>query len=59
MVVKAVLMKAGYVIAECEVPIKASTDVSEGAKLAYAEFHRRFPTVSFVNEDTWVQFQKA
>jgi hypothetical protein len=59
MVAKAVLMKAGYVIGECEVPIEAPTDVSEGAKLAYAEFHRRFPAVSFLNEDTWVLFQKA
>jgi hypothetical protein len=59
MVARAVLMKAGYVIAECEVPIEAPTDVSEAAKLAYAEFHRRFPTLSFLNEDICVLFQKA
>lgn len=58
MVIKAVLRKAGYVIAECEVPIEAPPDISEAARLAYAEFQRRFPSISFLSDDTWVQFQQ-
>lgn len=58
MLIKAVFHKGHKVLGEFPILVEGEGDLSAGAKEAYAEFRRAFPSLSIFDEDIRVTFEK-
>lgn len=58
MMVKAVLHKGDKVLGEFPILVEGPGDLSAGAKEAYTEFRKAFPSLSLFEEDVRVSYEK-